>query len=179
MNLDTAEAREAFLEEKLKLFGSVEELKARQSLAIAAIIISIAKEIYGDNWEELVEEKLNNSKNLPSNASGTLSFRGGHSLINENGLESIITPQGTITSLPAKSGIVPADLTRNLWTLGEVAPNLIARLTGSNLQTTANSTTNDNSIKVQNLNATFNTKNDFDGRQFWSDVRSQIVLSKN
>ncbi len=112
-------------------------------------------------------------------ASGAISTPGGLSLINESGLESIITPQGTITSLPAKSGIVPADLTRNLWALGEVAPNLIARLTGSNLQTTTNSTTNDNSIKVQNLNATFNTKNDFDGRQFWSDVRSQIVLSKN
>lgn len=118
-------------------------------------------------------------EDIDSNSSGTLSYSGGRTLINENGLESIITPQGTITSLPAKSGIVPADLTRNLWTLGEVAPNLIARLTGNNLQTTANSTTNDNSIKVQNLNATFNTKNDFDGRQFWSDVRSQIVLSKN
>ena len=29
------------------------------------------------------------------------------------------------------TSLVPADLTRNLWALGEVAPNLIARLGGN------------------------------------------------
>lgn len=116
---------------------------------------------------------------IESNAFGTLSFSGGHSLINENGLESIITPQGTITSLPAKTGIVPADLTRNLWALGEVAPNLIARLGGSNLQSSNSSTVTDNSINIQNLDATFNTHRDFNGDEFIRDLRNQIELTKN
>ena len=114
-----------------------------------------------------------------SYASGTLSAPGGRSLINENGLESIITPSGTITSLPAKSGIVPADLTRNLWALGEVAPNLIARLGGNNLQTNNSNSVTDNSINIQNLDATFNTQSDFDGRRFLTDLRNQVILTAN
>lgn len=116
---------------------------------------------------------------INKNAFGTLSYSGGPSLINENGLESIITPQGTITSLPAKSGIIPADLTRNLWALGEVAPNLIARLGGSNLQTNNNVATNDNSINVDTLNATFNTTKDFDTQKFWMAVKNETILTKN
>lgn len=121
-----------------------------------------------------------NSKTTASKyASGSLSSVGGPSLINENGLESIITPEGTITSLPAKSGIIPADLTRNLWALGEVAPNLIARLGGSNLQTNNNVATNDNSINVDTLNATFNTTKDFDTQKFWMAVKNETILTKN
>ncbi len=112
-------------------------------------------------------------------ASGTLSAPGGNSLINENGLESIITPSGTITSLPAKTGIVPADLTRNLWALGEVAPNLIARLGGNSLQTNNSNSSTDNSINIQNLDATFNTQSDFDGRRFLTDLRNQVILTAN
>ena len=112
-------------------------------------------------------------------ASGTLSAPGGRSLINENGLESIITPSGTITSLPAKSGIIPADLTRNLWALGEVAPNLIARLGGNSLQTNNSNSSTDNSINIQNLDATFNTQSDFDGHRFLTDLRNQVILTAN
>lgn len=112
-------------------------------------------------------------------ASGTLSAPGGRSLINENGLESIITPSGTITSLPAKSGIIPADLTRNLWALGEVAPNLIARLGSNSLQTNNSNSSTDNSINIQNLDATFNTQSDFDGRRFLTDLRNQVILTAN
>lgn len=111
--------------------------------------------------------------------SGTLSAPGGRSLINENGLESIITPSGTITSLPAKSGIIPADLTRNLWALGEVAPNLIARLGGNSLQTNNSNSSTDNSINIQNLDATFNTQSDFDGCRFLTDLRNQVILTAN
>ncbi len=116
---------------------------------------------------------------MATNASGSLSFAGGHTLINENGLESIITPQGTITSLPAKSGILPADLTKNLWALGEVAPNLIARLSGNNLQTTNSTSATDNSININNLDATFNTTQDFDGHQFITDLKNQVLLTAN
>jgi hypothetical protein len=68
---------------------------------------------------------------VSSNATGTLSASGGLSLVNDDtqyGLEGIITPQGTLTALPSKSGVVPADMTRNVWQLGELAPNLIKHL---------------------------------------------------
>ena len=71
------------------------------------------------------------TKDVSSNATGTLSAFGGPSLVNDDaryGLEGIITPQGTLTALPSKSGVVPADMTRNVWQLGELAPNLIKHL---------------------------------------------------
>ena len=137
---------------------------------------------YKDELDGVTEEtikELANDYNPFAYASGTLSAPGGRSLINENGLESIITPSGTITSLPAKSGIIPADLTRNLWALGEVAPNLIARLGGNSLQTSNSNSVTDNSINIQNLDATFNTQSDFDGRRFLTDLRNQVILTAN
>ena len=133
--------------------------------------------LYANNWEEDLDVRAGSSGG--KFASGTLSAPGGRSLINENGLESIITPSGTITSLPAKSGIIPADLTRNLWTLGEVAPNLIARLGGNSLQTNNSNSSTDNSINIQNLDATFNTQSDFDGHRFLTDLRNQVILTAN
>lgn len=132
-------------------------------------------------WWISPEEAKSHEANVRNRvyASGTLSAPGGRSLINENGLESIITPSGTITSLPAKSGIIPADLTRNLWALGEVAPNLIARLGGNSLQTSNSNSSTDNSINIQNLDATFNTQSDFDGRRFLTDLRNQVILTAN
>lgn len=47
-------------------------------------------------------------------AKGTLSTSG-PALLNEEGVEAIVTPAGTITTLPSHTGIVPADITRNLW----------------------------------------------------------------
>lgn len=146
---------------------------------------------YSSLWNSKKDSYRRNGKYIKANdiidmfingssyASGTLSAPGGRSLINENGLESIITPSGTITSLPAKSGIIPADLTRNLWALGEVAPNLIARLGGNSLQTNNSNSSTDNSINIQNLDATFNTQSDFDGRRFLTDLRNQVILTAN
>lgn len=113
------------------------------------------------------------------NASGSLSFSGGSTLINERGLEGIITPEGTITSLPAKSGILPADLTKNLWALGEVAPNLITQLSGKSFNRIDEKRSEDNSMHVGTLNATFNTDAGFDAAAFWNSVKSQISLTKN
>lgn len=78
---------------------------------------------------------LDGSSSSSSHATGTLSAPGGLSMVNDDpqyGLEGIITPQGTLTALPSKSGVVPADMTRNVWQLGEVAPNLIKQLVDIN-----------------------------------------------
>lgn len=115
--------------------------------------------------------------NVPQNASGTKSFRGGLSYINEAGLEGIITPQGTLTALPSKTGIVPADLTSNLYHLAEVAPNLIKTLDSASIRyPESGSTTNttDNSTNVQNLYASFQATEDFDFDKFLVDVRGVI-----
>ena len=110
-------------------------------------------------------------------ASGTLSAHGGLSYVNEAGLEGIITPQGTLTALPSKTGIVPADLTSNLYHLAEVAPNLIKTLDSASIRyPESGSTTNttDNSTNVQNLYASFQATEDFDFDKFLVDVRGVI-----
>lgn len=53
---------------------------------------------------------------ITSYAAGSTGLTGAAvSRINELGTEAIITPSGTITALPSRTGIVPADITKNLW----------------------------------------------------------------
>ena len=88
-------------------------------------------------------------------ATGTLSASGGPSLVNDDaryGLEGIITPQGTLTALPSKSGVVPADMTRNVWQLGELAPNLIKHLVDIDSKvSSSNGFGTDESFNVEHL----------------------------
>lgn len=92
---------------------------------------------------------------VSSNATGTLSASGGLSLVNDDaqyGLEGIITPQGTLTALPSRSGVVPADMTRNVWQLGELAPNLIKHLVDIDSKVTSpNGFGTDESFNVEHL----------------------------
>lgn len=82
-----------------------------------------------DKWNSLTdEEKEAIRQQANTRAVGDISFQGGKALINELGTEAVITPGGTLTALPSKTGIVPADITRNVWALGEVAPTLVAQL---------------------------------------------------
>lgn len=87
----------------------------------------------GNSWEAVLRDRLDGASFYDymtdqGFAKGTLSTEGGQSLINELGTEAIITPNGTVTALPSKTGIVPADITKNLWSLGEIAPTLVASL---------------------------------------------------
>lgn len=116
-----------------------------------------------------------------SYASGTLSTPlSSPSLINERGLEGIVTPQGTLTSLPAKTGIVPADLTRNLYQLGEVAPNLIRKLSQEQSLTTKTvDSMEDNSMHVNTLNANFETGDNFDFQKLLTQARQYVATTRN
>lgn len=106
-------------------------------------------------------------------AKGDYNYQGGNVLINELGTEAIVTPQGTLTSLPSHSGIVPADLTKNLFSLGEIAPNLIATLRNQMPNVSkSNSTSNDNSTNIGTVYATFNADSGFDMNRFMIDLRS-------
>ena len=114
------------------------------------------------------------SYNYLHNAKGTYNtLPGNHQIINELGTEAIVTPQGTLTSLPSHSGIVPADLTKNLFALGEIAPNLIATLRNQMPNVSkSNSTNNDNSTNIGTVYATFNADSGFDMNRFMIDLRS-------
>lgn len=108
-----------------------------------------------------------------SHATGSYDYSGGKTYVNELGTEAIVTPQGTLTSLPSHSGIVPADLTKNLFVLGEIAPNLIATLRNQMPNVSkSNSTSNDNSTNIGTVYATFNADSGFDMNKFMIDLRS-------
>lgn len=54
-------------------------------------------------------------KYIPTNASGTLSSQGGLSLVGEKGPELRVLNSG--------DGVIPADITRNLWNWGKINPS--------------------------------------------------------
>ena len=116
-------------------------------------------------------------------AIGTLSAPGGPTLVNDDpqyGLEGIITPQGTLTALPSKSGVVPADMTRNVWQLGEVAPNLIKQLVDINGK--FNSPLGfgtDESFNVDHLDVHMVAQPGFDMDDFVRQLRAARDLSKH
>ena len=100
-------------------------------------------------------------------------------LINEVGTEGIVTPQGTITALPSKTGIVPADLTENLYRLGEVAPNLIKNGSFDNkLVPISTNSKEDNSMNIDNFYATFETDDGFDFEKLLISARQYIKNTK-
>lgn len=116
-------------------------------------------------------------------ATGTLSTAGGLSLVNDDpqyGLEGVITPQGTLTALPSKSGVVPADLTRNVWQLGEVAPNLIKQLVDINgkfSHTTGFGT--DESFNVEHLDVHMVAQPGFDMDDFVRQLQAARNLTRH
>lgn len=126
-----------------------------------------------DTYEEAVKSFKTKGITIPSNATGSYDYSGGKTYVNELGTEAIVTPQGTLTSLPSHSGIVPADLTKNLFSLGEIAPNLIATLRNQMPNVSkSNSTSNDNSTNIGTVYATFNADSGFDMNKFMIDLRS-------
>lgn len=121
--------------------------------------------------------------NLGVHAQGTLSAQSGLSLINELGTEGIITPSGTLTALPAKSGIVPADITRNVWQLGEVAPTLIAQL-GSLVNQkaftgTPQSVVNEEGQYIDNLTMNVYPTKDYDMDALLAEARAKVRLTRH
>lgn len=113
-------------------------------------------------------------------ASGLLStLRPEQAVINELGTEGIITPQGTITALPSKTGIVPADITKNLWQLGEIAPTLVKEAYAPKVLESAASQTYDNSMNFQNFYQTIEAKDGFDMEEFLRQARQYVAITKN
>lgn len=116
-------------------------------------------------------------------ASGSLSMPGGASLINEEGTEALITPQGTLTALPAKTGVLPADITENLWKLGGIAPSLISTLSSLTSSpyssSNAGSTVNNSGTFIDNLSMQIYPTKDYDMDKFLEEARAKARLSRN
>ena len=120
-------------------------------------------------------------KQYVPNASGTTSFPGGQTLINELGTEAVITPGGTLTALPSKTGIVPADITKNVWALGEVAPTLIARLSSLTQKPLAGNganTTYEEGQYIDNLTMNVYPAKGDDFNKILEQARAQVRLTR-
>lgn len=149
-----------------------------------------------DPWESLTEENFKKDfgkdlgpilwKELNSSlkfyASGTLRAQGGPALLNELGTEAIVTPSGTLTSLPSSTGVVPADITKNLWQLGGLAPELtkfLEPMLSSYKLSPAGVSNTDDSFNVGVVNMTVNADSTFDPDAWVNAIKTQVQLSKN
>lgn len=117
-------------------------------------------------------------------AKGTLSKKGsGVSLVNELGTEAIVTPSGTVTALPSGTGVVPADITRNLWELGELAPGIMRALQmpilSGGIGNSALAPVYDDSLSVNNINMVVNADGSFDADRFVQSLRDRVALTRN
>ena len=103
--------------------------------------------------------------------------------MNELGTEAIITPAGTLTALPSATGIVPADITKNLWQLGELSPGLLKALSGSlsqgNLLKNQLLGVTDDSFNVGVINMTVQADSTFDPDAWVKAIKNRAALSKN
>lgn len=134
-------------------------------------------------WNSLTdEEKEIIRKQANTRAVGDTSFLGGAALINELGTEAVITPGGTLTALPSKTGIVPADITRNVWALGEVAPTLVAQLgslTQKTLSGNAGNTTYEEGQYFNNFTMNVYPAKGDDFNKILEQARAQMRLTRH
>ena len=106
-------------------------------------------------------------------------------LMNEEGSEAVVTPNGTITALPTHSGIVPADITSNLWNLGNYAPDLLSALQrqamlGMNVPGMANNDNSvDNSVSINTVQMTVDADNSFNVDSFVQQLQQVAALTRN
>jgi len=118
-------------------------------------------------------------------AQGTLdagSGKNGLALINELGTEALVTPEGTLTALPSHTGVVPADITRNLWALGGVAPGILRALQMNILPNGvggAQPAMVDESFTVNGLTMNVNADSTFDAKKFVDSLKQQMALRRN
>lgn len=118
-------------------------------------------------------------------AEGTLgTYRDSLGLINELGTEAIVTPQGTLTALPSRTGIIPADITKNLWELGGIAPslvNMLERMSSGGIfgKSIFDGVGTDESFNIANLVMNITADSGFDVDKFVSMIKTRATLTKN
>lgn len=148
----------------------------------------IANEMHRDEYNFVLDGQLRKlldaktGENASGYAKGILSKSSSDlSYINELGTEAIITPSGTLTALPSKTGIIPADITKNLWGLGEVAPNLVGMLDSLKQQrfdTEAKTITNEEGVYIDRLDMSIYPKEGYNMDEFISQLRAKAALTR-
>ena len=132
---------------------------------------------------DLFHSAFPNVKLADPYATGSISLPNAQTaLINELGTEAIITPEGTVTSLPSKTGIIPADITKNLWALGEIAPTLVARLGSMNMPSATSNignTTYEEGQYIDSLTMNVYPTKDYDMDRLLAEARSKVKLTKH
>lgn len=137
------------------------------------------------NWIYSLGNNIDTSKIVKHQFGSYSTSQDERALINEIGTEAIITPNGTLTALPSHTGIVPADITKNLWSLGEVAPSILRVIDNINPNAASkfvNNTNNssvDESVNMPNATFTFNVTDKFDIDDFIDAVQSSAHRRKN
>lgn len=138
---------------------------------------------YSFDIKSFIEAYINSKMGeAEKHASGTLSMHGGLTMLNEFGTEGIITPQGTLTALPSKTGVVPADITKNVWALGEVAPTLVASLkslTQKPISGNAGNTTYEEGQYIDSLTMNVYPTKDYDMDKLLREARAKVNLTRH
>ena len=99
--------------------------------------------------------------------------------------DKLLTLEGAQTlynDLRKRLGVVPADITKNLWALGEVAPMFAkAMKTGfSDIQGFGTQDKSvDESFNVGTVNMTVNADNTFDVDKWVNELKVKTALSRN
>ena len=167
------------LEELKKVLNDLTGATTINALTTAFLVDMYNNPNYKFNAKDYIDNYL---KNWKPNAVGNISFSGGGALINELGTEAVITPGGTLTALPSKTGIVPADITRNVWALGEVAPTLVAQLgslTQKTLSGNAGNTTYEEGQYFDNFTMNVYPAKGDDFNKILEQARAQMRLTRH
>lgn len=156
-------------------------LEAAVAAGVSGKVVEAAQKYIRANKKHRDELK-SKEEEADKNATGTFAFSGGRTFVNEFGTEGIITPQGTLTALPSKTGIVPADITKNVWKLGEVAPTLIAQLSSLTQKVpsgNAGNTTYEEGQYIDNLTMNVYPTKDYDMDRLLMEARAKVRLTRH
>ena len=167
------------LEELKKVLNDLTGATTINALTTAFLVDMYNNPNYKFNAKDYIDNYL---KNWKPNAVGNISFSGGGALINELGTEAVITPGGTLTALPSKTGIVPADITRNVWALGEIAPTLVAQLSSLSQKTftgNAGNTTYEEGQYFDNFTMNVYPAKGDDFNKILEQARAQMRLTRH
>lgn len=168
------------LEELKTVLGTLTDATKGNALIVAELVKKYNNPNYSFDVSAIIETYLKNASD--KHATGTLSAEGGLTMLNEFGTEGIITPQGTLTALPSKTGVVPADITKNVWALGEVAPTLVASLrslTQKPLSGNVGNTTYEEGQYIDNLTMNIYPTKDYDMDKLLREARAKVNLTRH
>lgn len=181
-----AEKKELSGKNHNRLNDIVEEFTGRKD-AMVGDLVYLNGHLYirrkDGHWAVLTDDAAANQvKAKYFLAKGSLSSQSGPTMLNEFGTEGIITPQGTLTALPSKTGVVPADITKNVWALGEVAPTLVASLkslTQKPISGNAGNTTYEEGQYIDNLTMNVYPTKDYDMDKLLREARAKVNLTRH